>query len=397
MPRPSLGVLVQAGLLLRAHHREPLRPDARQRRPRLPAGSPLCVLRACRRRCNAASHSPSPRSPACRWPPARSTTIPASTTGAAISCATGTSSTARSAKAPTWHERDYGVELVGPQRDAGPADPTSARSPAWSSRSSPTSIPPRRVYLELDFRADGTTEYSEQIPSAQWQPLTFLVNAPTWYDAVALTIRKESDGHAVLARLELGDGQGCTGAPIPLDNRPPGAWCETRRPVRVGRLRAIADLLADVRRLRRRPRRARTAPGPASTGPPPAGERSPDQSMELYRRYGPALLRKAERMLQDRDEAKDLVQGLFLDLLQRPATPADLPYLYRAITHRCLNHLRDRRNQGRLLSNARRRRCAARRARGSTSASSIGSCSPAWPTASTRRRGRSSSTTSSTT
>jgi RNA polymerase sigma factor (sigma-70 family) len=74
--------------------------------------------------------------------------------------------------------------------------------------------------------------------------------------------------------------------------------------------------------------------------------------MELYRRYGPALLRKAERMLQDRDEAKDVVQGLFLDLLQRPDTPAELPYLYRAITHRCLNHLRDRRNQGRLLSNA---------------------------------------------
>lgn len=74
--------------------------------------------------------------------------------------------------------------------------------------------------------------------------------------------------------------------------------------------------------------------------------------MELYRRYGPALLRKAERMLQDRDEAKDLVQALFLDLLQRPETPADLPYLYRAITHRCLNLLRDRRNQGRLLAGA---------------------------------------------
>jgi RNA polymerase sigma factor (sigma-70 family) len=72
--------------------------------------------------------------------------------------------------------------------------------------------------------------------------------------------------------------------------------------------------------------------------------------MEAYRRYGPSLLRKAERMLQDRDEAQDLVQALFVDLLQRPETPADLPYLYRAVTHRCLNHLRDRRNQGRLLA-----------------------------------------------
>jgi len=87
--------------------------------------------------------------------------------------------------------------------------------------------PAASVSVELDFRADGTTEYSERIPSARWQPLTFLVAAPTWYDAVTLTIRKETDGHAVLARLELGDGEGCTGAPITLADRPAGAWCET--------------------------------------------------------------------------------------------------------------------------------------------------------------------------
>jgi RNA polymerase sigma-70 factor (ECF subfamily) len=72
--------------------------------------------------------------------------------------------------------------------------------------------------------------------------------------------------------------------------------------------------------------------------------------MELYRRYGPALLRKAERMLQNRDEAQDLVHGLFVDLLQRAEEPVDLPYLYRAITNRCLNLLRDRGRQGRLLA-----------------------------------------------
>ena len=77
--------------------------------------------------------------------------------------------------------------------------------------------------------------------------------------------------------------------------------------------------------------------------------------MELYRRYGPALLRKAERMLQSREEAQDLVHGLFVDLLQHPPPPAtaeriDVAYLYRAITNRCLNHLRDHRNQLRLLS-----------------------------------------------
>ena len=129
-------------------------------------------------------------------------------------------------KAPTWHERDHGVELIGP-------NVTLTQRPAIDSvRCLEFKViadidPAAAVYLELDFRGDGTSEVRERIPSAKWQPISFLVNAPTWYDAVALTIRKESDGRAVLARLELGDSQDCTGAPIPLGDRPPGAWCET--------------------------------------------------------------------------------------------------------------------------------------------------------------------------
>jgi len=73
-----------------------------------------------------------------------------------------------------------------------------------------------------------------------------------------------------------------------------------------------------------------------------------DASMELYQRHGRALLRKAERMLGSRADAQDLVQGLFVDLLQRGESP-DLPYLYRAITNRCLTYLRDEGNRARLL------------------------------------------------
>jgi RNA polymerase sigma-70 factor (ECF subfamily) len=54
-------------------------------------------------------------------------------------------------------------------------------------------------------------------------------------------------------------------------------------------------------------------------------------------------------MLGNREDAVDLVQGLFLDLLEDGQTSFDLPYLYRAITNRCLNHLRDRGNRQRLL------------------------------------------------
>lgn len=71
--------------------------------------------------------------------------------------------------------------------------------------------------------------------------------------------------------------------------------------------------------------------------------------MDSYRRYGPALLRKARRLLRNEDDALDAVQNLFLDLLQRPEPVLDLPFLYRALTHRCLNLLRDNKNRARLL------------------------------------------------
>lgn len=71
--------------------------------------------------------------------------------------------------------------------------------------------------------------------------------------------------------------------------------------------------------------------------------------MESYQRYGPALLRKCRRMLQNREDAEDIVQELFTELLRKGQTDVDLPYLYRAVTNRCINHLRYSKNRLRLL------------------------------------------------
>lgn len=71
--------------------------------------------------------------------------------------------------------------------------------------------------------------------------------------------------------------------------------------------------------------------------------------MDSYRRYGPALLRKAQRLLRNEEDARDAVQALFLELLQDGSKPTDLPYLYRMLTHRCLNLLRDQKNRARLI------------------------------------------------
>jgi RNA polymerase sigma-70 factor (ECF subfamily) len=68
-----------------------------------------------------------------------------------------------------------------------------------------------------------------------------------------------------------------------------------------------------------------------------------------YRLYGPALVRKAERILRSREDAADIVHALFADLLPRWSKDVDLPYLYRAVTNRCLNAVRDRGTRARLL------------------------------------------------
>jgi RNA polymerase sigma-70 factor (ECF subfamily) len=71
--------------------------------------------------------------------------------------------------------------------------------------------------------------------------------------------------------------------------------------------------------------------------------------MEAYERYGRALIRRAVRVVGNPDDARDLVQTLFVDLYQRDDVPLDLPYLYRAVTNRCLSFLRDESNRARLL------------------------------------------------
>jgi RNA polymerase sigma factor (sigma-70 family) len=71
--------------------------------------------------------------------------------------------------------------------------------------------------------------------------------------------------------------------------------------------------------------------------------------MDVYRRHGPALLRKAHRLLANPADAQDIVQALFLDLLRTGRMDVDLPYLYRAVTHRCISLLRNQTNRQRLL------------------------------------------------
>ena len=74
----------------------------------------------------------------------------------------------------------------------------------------------------------------------------------------------------------------------------------------------------------------------------------------LYRRHAPTVFRRAQRLLRHDAEAQELVQDLFLSLLDRPAQITErsslTSWFYTATTHACLNRLRNQRNRNRILT-----------------------------------------------
>ncbi len=71
-----------------------------------------------------------------------------------------------------------------------------------------------------------------------------------------------------------------------------------------------------------------------------------------YRQHGAMVLRRAMRILGDEGEAQEVLQELFIGLLQRPAQlppKAGTSWFYSATTHACLNRIRNRKNRGRIL------------------------------------------------
>lgn len=79
-----------------------------------------------------------------------------------------------------------------------------------------------------------------------------------------------------------------------------------------------------------------------------------DASFEqLYRDHGHAVLRRARRMLKNDDDARDVVQDVFLDVFRNPdrfeQRSSIATYLYGATTHACLNRIRNGRTRSRLM------------------------------------------------
>ena len=78
------------------------------------------------------------------------------------------------------------------------------------------------------------------------------------------------------------------------------------------------------------------------------------QVAEMYRRHAANMFRRACTLLGDEAEAHEVLQDIFVSLLERPdqfaGDSSANTYLYSATTHACLNRIRNRRTRERLNS-----------------------------------------------
>ncbi len=74
----------------------------------------------------------------------------------------------------------------------------------------------------------------------------------------------------------------------------------------------------------------------------------------IYRRHAPSVFRRARRLLGSDADAHEVVQDLFLSLLEHPeqyeGRSSLTTFLYSATTHAALNRIRNQKNRARLLS-----------------------------------------------
>lgn len=79
-----------------------------------------------------------------------------------------------------------------------------------------------------------------------------------------------------------------------------------------------------------------------------------DEAEAIFRRYGPMVFRRARSILGDEEEAKDVMQEVFIKAMDErgrfDGRSHVSTWLYRVTTNACLNHLRDSRRRRELAA-----------------------------------------------
>jgi hypothetical protein len=136
------------------------------------------------------------------------------------------------ARVSTWHEKDYGAELVGAPAQLsqrGIATYDCLRIELVARGDSDASL-----LVSVDFEDDGSIDYDLPIPTAasDWQRHTFDLRIPLGYGVARYALRKTGLGRAVVGKLSARAAWGCTGERLALRA---GATCSSDLGCKSGR------------------------------------------------------------------------------------------------------------------------------------------------------------------
>ena len=135
-------------------------------------------------------------------------------------------------RAPTWHPKDYGVELLDS------TDATHVTAISQIVNETPQCLEfttladvaaEAQVSVAVDFNADGTIEYEQTISAVGFREQKAQVTAPSEYASIKFTILKKGTGRAVFAQMEVRSKTDCTGQPVPLKPQALGTPCSEGR------------------------------------------------------------------------------------------------------------------------------------------------------------------------
>ncbi len=127
-------------------------------------------------------------------------------------------------RAPTWHAKDYGVELVEAPTTISQSTPASAACLAFTMIADVD--PGAQVSVGLDFNRDGSVDYEQPIASTGFREARTVVTAPERYDGVRFVISKKGEGRAVLAQMRVESSGDCAAPPIEPTGLRLGSGCE---------------------------------------------------------------------------------------------------------------------------------------------------------------------------
>jgi hypothetical protein len=131
-------------------------------------------------------------------------------------------------RAPTWHPKDYGVELLD-STDASHVtaiSQISKFSPQCFEFSTVADVAPEaQVTIGVDFNNDGTIDFEQPIAAIGFREQKTQVTAPLDYAGLRFVITKKGAGRAVLAQMDVQSSTSCTAKPVELKGQSLGSSC----------------------------------------------------------------------------------------------------------------------------------------------------------------------------